>query len=122
MTEYHGIIIDKSLRNKGLIKKLNVIGSKKSSTGLGRTLLKISFPAEKLEKMIKLIQENLVVKGEYYAHLYKDDELVVIFKDRVFRITPEKSTWKPIIDYGLSMKIPIEQLDMKPCRFQDETY
>jgi hypothetical protein len=72
--------------------------------------------------MIKLIQENLVVKGEYYAHLYRDDELVVIFKDRVFRITSEKSTWKPVIDYGLSLKIPIEQLDMKPCRFQDETY
>ncbi|MGA2574057.1 MAG: hypothetical protein ABSF36_07685 [Candidatus Methanomethylicaceae archaeon] len=120
MTEYHGIIIDKSLRNKKLIEKLNVIGSRRSSTGL--VLLKISFPAEELGKMIKLIQENLVIKEKYYAHFYRDDELVVIFKDRIFRISPEKSSWKPVIDYGLSLKIPIKQLDMKPCRFEDETY
>ena len=120
MIIYHGIIIDKSLGNTELIKKLNVIGSRRSSTGLA--FLKISFPAEELENMIKLIQENLVVKENFYAHFYRDDELIVIFKDRIFRITPEKSSWKPVIDYGLSLKIPTKQLDMKPCRFEDETY
>ena len=120
MIEYHGIIIDKSLRNRKLIEQLNVIGSRRSSAGL--TLLKISFPVEELEKTIKLIQESLVVKEKYYAHLYRDNELIVIFKDKIFRITPDKSTWKPVIDYGLSLKIPIEQLDMKPYRFVDETY
>ncbi len=120
MIEYHGIIIDKSLRNGKLMKKLNVIGSRISSTGL--TLLKISFPEEELEEMIKLIQKNIAIKEKYYVHFYREDELVVIFKDRVFRITPEESAWKPVIDYGLSLGIPIEQLDMKPCRFEDETY
>jgi hypothetical protein len=117
--EYHGIIVDKSLKNKELIKKLNIIGSRKSSNGW--ILLKISFPERDLNKMIKIIQENLVSK-DWYAHFYRNDELIVIFKDKVFNVTPDKSTWKPVIEHGLSLGIPIEQLDIKPCRFEDETY
>jgi len=121
MKEYHGIVIDKSLKDKKIIKKLNVIGSKKSTSNK-LLQLKISFPEEKLNEMIKFIQENLVTKEKYYAHFYKGNEVIVIFKDKVFYVSTDKSTWKPIIHYGLSLKIPREQLDMKPCRIEDETY
>lgn len=121
MEEYHGIVIDKSLKDKKLLKKLNVIGSKKSDSG-DWMLLKISFPKNKLGEMIEFIQGGLVSNKKYYVHFYRDNEVIVIFKDMVFRVTTEKSSWGPIIDYGLSLGIPREQLDMKPCRIEDEIY
>lgn len=121
MNEYHGIIVNKSLKDENLVKKLNIIGSKKSDSS-NWTLLKISFPEDKLNEMIKFVQENLVSKEKYYAHFYRDNELIVIFKDKVFHVTPDKSTWKPVIEYGLYLNISEEQLDMKPCRVEEETY
>jgi len=109
------------MKNREIIKKLNVIGSRKSTSN-DWLLLKISFPEGKINEIIKLVQENLVTKEKYYAHFYRDNELIVIFKYKIFRVTPDKSTWKPAIDYGLSLGISIEQLDMKPCKFEDETY
>lgn len=121
MNEYHGIVIDKSLKDKKLLKKLNVIGSRKSISNKWLQL-KISFPEEKLNEMIKFIQENLVTKEKYYAHFYRGNEVIVIFKDKVFYVSTDKSTWKSVIEYGLSLNIPREQLEMKPVRFEDETY
>jgi len=120
MKECHGIIVDKSLKNRKLIKKLKVIGSRKTSNNW--LLLKISFPKEKLEKMIKLIQESLVTRKGYYAHFYASNKVIVIFKDKIFYVTPNKRSWKPIIDYGVSLKIPKYQLNMKPVRFKDESW
>ena len=118
MNEYHGIVVDKSLKDKNLIKKLNVISSRKTSNRW--LLIKISFPEKNLNKMVKLIQENLV--KNYYAHFYRDDELIVIFKNKIFHIGPNKKSWNPAIRYGLSLKIPRYQLNMKPVRFEDEKW
>ena len=58
----------------------------------------------------------------YYSHFYNDEEMIVIFKDKVFKIKPHISTWTPIIDYGKTLGIPKEQLDFWPNRFQDEIH
>lgn len=57
----------------------------------------------------------------YYAHLYNDNELIVVFKEKVFHVTPHRSTWTPIIEYGRMLHIPESQLTFWPNRFQDET-
>ena len=58
----------------------------------------------------------------WYAHLYNDEELIVIFKEKVFRVTSHASGWQPIIDYGKSLNIPVSQLTFWPNRFQDEIH
>lgn len=82
----------------------------------------IEIKKEQLEKAIQHIQMNLKIDAPYYVHFYNDEELIVVFKKKVFRVKPHISTWKPIIEYGKKLKIPEGQLDFWPNRFQDEIH
>ncbi len=66
------------------------------------------------------MQQN--TKSGWYGHFYNDQELIVVFKDQVFKVAPHKSTWTPIIEYGQTLGIPEDQLDFWPNRFQDEIH
>lgn len=117
MNKYHGIVIKESVKAE-ILPKLNILGMKKASDE-NFTLLKISFTKEKLGEMITLIKENL--NGDkWYAHFYKDEDLIVIFKDKVFRIKTDKSTWKQAVNYGLKKEIPERQMNIRPVRIEDE--
>lgn len=56
----------------------------------------------------------------FYNHIYDDELLIVIFKDKVFHISSHSSSWDEIIKFGNNHGIPKEQLDFWPNRFQDE--
>src|SRR6185437_9909564 len=75
-----------------------------------------------LDQTISQIQSNMKSDQPWYAHLYNDEKLIVIFKEKVFTATPHISSWKPIFDYGRELNIPEEQLDFWPNRFQDESH
>lgn len=116
---YHGILVKESLKGENQIKFFKVIGSRQGRLFF---LLKIDVPEEKVEETISKIQSNLKNK-KYYTHLYRNNEIIVIFPDKIIRnLTPDKSTWKEFLEYGRSLNIPDEQLDLKPCKFEDETY
>ena len=119
MEEYHGIIIDASQKFKSIFKNLRILGQKKSEKNKW-VLYRIGVAAEGLEDTIQAIQNNML--PGYYFHIYRDGELVVVFKDRVFRIKPDKTTWNEAIEHGKSLGIPEEQLDFFPCKRKDETY
>ena len=52
------------------------------------------------------------IKPGWYMHFWKDRDIVAVFKDKIFEFKREdKSSWKDAVDYGLSLGIPIEQLD-----------
>jgi hypothetical protein len=52
------------------------------------------------------------IKDGWYAHFWNGNKVIVAFKDRIFRFDHDKKeTWKPAVDYGLSLGIPTEQLD-----------
>ena len=45
-------------------------------------------------------------------HFWKDRDVIAIFKDKKFEFNyDDKSTWKDVVNYGLSLGIPKEQLD-----------
>lgn len=50
----------------------------------------------------------------WYAHFFRDQELIVVYQDRVFRATGDPSTWEEPIRYGRAHGIPLEQLDFHP--------
>ena len=119
MKNYHGIIVDISQQDKSIFDKLKILGSKKSSSGW--ILYKIEVSPEEINKIIEQLQQNMVVEP-FYCHFYRDNELVVVFKERVFRVTSDKYTWDEAVEYGKSLGIPEEQLDFFPCKVGEETY
>lgn len=119
MQEWHGILVDVSQKDKLIFKKLKILGQKKSSND-DWTLYRIGVPPKNIDEMIGQIQDNML--DGFYFHFYEDDELIVVFKKRIFRIKTDKSTWTGAIEYGMSLGIPERQLDFYPCREKDETY
>ena len=116
---YHGIIIDQEFQDKGLPKKFKIFAKKQSGSW---GIYGIEVEDSEVEQTIKKVQDNMKGDEAWYAHLYNDKELIVIFKNKVFRVRPHLSTWKPIIEYGKKLNIPEEQLDFWPNRFQDERH
>jgi len=116
---YHGIIIDQEFADQ-LFPNTFKVFAKKQDGSWG--IYGIEVEDAQLEKLIKKIQDNMKNDEPWYAHFYNDRQLIVIFKDKVFRVEPHISSWKPIIEYGRGLKIPEEQLDFWPNRFQDERH
>lgn len=117
MDNYHGIIVDVSQEDKEIFNDLRVIGKKKA---WGWILYKISVESKEIDIVLKKLQENM--KKGFYFHLYKDEELIVVFKNKIFRVKTDKSTWNEIIKYGKLLNIPEKQLDFFPCKIEDERY
>ena len=123
---YHGIIINVSQRDKSILRKMQIIGVKKAALHLIK-LYKVEVKAEEIEDTIKSLQQNLSAKllfkfKNFYFHFYRNDELIVVFRDRIFRLSTDRSTWDEVIQYGISLGIPDKQLDFFPCRIEDEEY
>ena len=119
--EYHGIVVEESLQDKGALKGLRILGRRK---GRDWTLLRVGVERVALKPVVERIRRNLRVESgvPFYAHFYRPGELIVIFPDREFHLSPDRKTWDPAITYGKSVGIPPEQLDFAPCCFEDETY
>lgn len=114
---YHGIIIDQEFTDKSFPNTLKIF-AKKQDGDWG--IFGIEIEDSKLQETIKYIQENMRTDSPWYSHFYNNNQLIVVFKNKVFKITSEKISWQPVIDYGKELNIPIEQLDFFPNNFQNE--
>ena len=124
--DYHGIIINLSLKDKSIFKTVDIIGRKNVFLNL-LILYKVNVRAETIDSTIQKLQADLVENfwfyfPHFYCHFYREDELIVVFKERIFRVTTDPASWQEVIAYGESVGIPAKQLDFNPCRFADETY
>jgi len=117
--EYHGNILDTSFTNPQFVNEFKVFARRKSPTNPW-TMHGVAVPEGKIEKVIARVQENLIPNTPYYAHFYRGDDLLVVFKEKVFKIRPDKSTWNDVIEYGRALGIPDEQLDFAPTTLEDE--
>lgn len=118
---WHGIVLDAEFEDPNYPNNFKLFAKRKSKTNNG-TLYGIEVGVQDFEKTISDIQKNLKKDKPYYAHFYNDESLIVVFKDKVIRVSPHKSTWQEIVDYGKQLNIPEEQLDFWPNRFQDEIH
>ena len=46
----------------------------------------------------------------------------MVFKNKIFKATKNKESWKEFINYGISIGIPKEQLELAPINFEEEKY
>ncbi len=116
---YHGIIINKEFVDESFPEIFKIFAYKQDGDW---RIYGIEIEDHKLDEVITQIQDNLKTDQSWYFHFYNDKELVVAFKNKVFRVTPHISSWGQIINYGNELNIPKEQLDFWPNRFQDETH
>lgn len=122
MEKYHGIIVDESFRDESYIKQQKIIGSKKSSRN-NWMLYKTEVDPERILDVIKLTQNELKTDLFYYAHFYRTDELIVVFKEKIFELDPhDKNSWKECINYGVKKQIPFYQMEIFPVKKEDEDY
>lgn len=119
---YHGILLDLQFNEKQFIENNFKIFAKRKGTSNPWVLYGVEITTSNLDSSIAKIQLAMKSDAPYYAHLYNDDEVIVIFKENIFHVTPHISSWNEIVDYGKSLGIPKEQLDFWPNRFQDELH
>lgn len=116
---YHGILVNKSFKDEKFSEQFKVFGQKIDGNWI---IFGIEVESSDLHSVIKQIQSEFKDDQNWYAHLYNNEDLIIVFKEKVFTVTSHSSTWTPIIEYGKSKGIPEEQLDFWPNRFQDEQH
>jgi len=107
--DYKGIIVEESLLDNRILNDLEIIKveiSKEENPEDRWHLYTVKVSEEDINKLDKNI------KPKWYMHFWKEKSVIVIFKDKRFNFSYDnKFEWAPIIDYGLSIGIPKEQLD-----------
>ena len=112
---YTGYIIDKSQRDKKIFK--NMVITNRKTTWLGLVIIyEVQVDADYIDLMIKKLQDNMVthigfIKQEFYIHFYCGEELIVVYRDKVFHITADKTTWTEAVEHGRKLGIIEKQLD-----------
>lgn len=109
MSEYKGVIVEESLEDNRILNDFKIIEFRIS---------KEENPADRWHLyIVQVSKEDIVrlsknIKQKWYMHFWKGRNVIAIFKDKKFEFNfDDKSTWKPVVEYGLSLGIPKEQLD-----------
>jgi len=119
MNNYHGDIIEESLENKDILKKLNIIATrvekvvdKHQTPWLSRwTLDAIEVEDNEADNLATKLSKALEARHGWYIDYRNDVYHYVIFKDRVFKLDRRKKTdYEEMIKYGLSKGTPNHQL------------
>lgn len=117
MKEYLGIVVEQCFRNDSLMEQFSVIATRRGSWNLHL----VSVPEQQISSQISLLQENMVSGDAWYAHFFRGEELVVVYRDAVFRTTINPADWGPAVEHGLLRGVPREQLDFAP-RTKEEAH
>jgi hypothetical protein len=117
--KFHGILVNMAFDDSSFPTHFKLFAQQTAGDWV---LYGIVVLPEHLDESIALIQTNMREDEPFYAHLYDDEKLVVIFKKKIFLVTSHSSSWGEIQRYGQLLNIPQEQLDFWPNRFQDEPH
>ena len=116
---FHGILLDLAFVDQGYPKSFSLFAQKLSGDW---GLYGIKVDRNDFESVVASIQSHMKSDKPFYNHLYDDEMLIVIFRERIFHMTTHASSWKDVKQYGLTLGIPEQQLDFWPNRFQDEIH
>jgi hypothetical protein len=110
---YYGIVIEQSLADPAFAETLDVVYRKPDPNGSWVFLL-VRIAPERLSGELERIRLALVDDQPWYAHFFSDEQIAVVFADAVIQMTTDVASWRPAIDHGITLGIPIEQLDFWP--------
>jgi len=116
---FHGILVNMAFTDQSFPIQFKLFAKKHAGDWI---LYGVEISRESLDQSIAQIQAAMREDAPFYAHLYDDEMLVVIFKDKIFKVKSHASSWDEILRFGKGLNIPMEQLDFWPNRFQDESH
>jgi hypothetical protein len=116
---FHGILLDLGFMDPQYPQTFPLF-ARKIAGDWGLYGIKVA--RKDLDATVTQIQSHMRMDKPFYNHLYDDEMLIVIFKERIFHATTHASSWHEVRDYGRSLGVPVEQLDFWPNRFQDEIH
>ncbi len=116
---YRGVIIEESLKNRGVLGGVKIVSTKvepitprhKTPWLKQWTLQTVEIPEEEIDALAEKISKSLD-RNYWYADFKNDTMHYVVFPDKVFKVEfsrPEQ--YDPVVKYGLSLNIPDYQLD-----------
>lgn len=114
--QFRGRIIEESLDDNRLLNKFEIVKCEITENENAQERRHIYDVINVHNELIALVSKNL--KSEkYYADFSNQNDLIVVFKNKIFRVNKQDEDFatkiQEIIDYGLSLNIPKEQLDFK---------
>lgn len=105
MNNWYGWIIEQSLDDQSIFDQFTTIKMKSEEEDWKEHILEV--PESKIEAVVESLRKHL--KVGWYAHLVKGDEMIVIYKDKEFKVK-EDGDYAPMRDWGLSNGVPEHQL------------
>ncbi len=125
MNNYKGTIIEESLEDASVLKKVKIISTKVEKVVDEHhtpwlkqwTLHKVEIPENMAAQVAEDLSASIVSdhNGSWYADYKNDKNHYIIFKGKVFFIDrTSKEQYDEAKKYGLSLGIPEHQVDFKP--------
>jgi len=125
MKNYQGVIIEESLENKEVLKKVKIVSTKvekvtneHQTPWLSRwTLHTVEISAKEAKKIAEAISKSLdrSHSDSWYADFKNNTHHYIIFRDKIFYIERKnKEQYEEAKRYGISLGMPEHQLDFHP--------
>jgi hypothetical protein len=118
MPYYFGIVIKQSLSNQDILDNVDLKATKVIGSW---DFLLVSIEEEKIEDIVRGLQQSMInIEVDcWYNHFFKENQLIVVFQNRIFKETINPESWEEIIEYGVIHGIPLKQLDFNPRTVED---
>ena len=123
MNNYFGTIIEESLDDKSVLKKVKVISTlvekvndKHKTPWLKKwTLHKVEVPEASAEETAAAISHSMDKKHAWYADFRNQTHHYIIFLNKIFFVDRDsQKQYDAAKDYGLALGIPTYQVDFHP--------
>lgn len=125
MKKYKGVIIEESLENTDVLKKVKIVSTKiakvvekhKTPWLSQWTLHTVEIPESKAKQVSEKLSKSLDRShgSSWYADFKNDIYHYIIFRDKIFYIDRKnKEQYDEAKHYGISLGIPEYQLDFHP--------
>jgi hypothetical protein len=119
---YKGVIIEESLENKDVLKKVHIISTEvekvteeHKSKATQWTLHTVEISEGQAKKVADELSRALEDRASWYADFKNDTHHYIIFKNKVFFIDRRsKKEYDEAKKYGISLGIPEYQVDFHP--------
>lgn len=118
MKIFHGVVVEKSLKEGIICEDLFTVIKIDKNSDWGIKVVEVS--EDIFDVSLAKLQESMA-NGTWYEHFYDDsDTLVIVFKDKIFKVSKAKETWCDMLEYGKALNISEEQLNIYPLEFEQE--
>ncbi len=115
MTNFKGVIIEESLENKDVLRKVKIIKTKVEEVTEGHqtpwvkqwTLHTVEAPEDQADKIAEDLSNLLDSEHDWYADFKNNEFHYIIFRNKVFRVDCSKQEqYQDVIKHGVSLGIP----------------